>query len=732
MASETLKSYRPGAYAVVLLLGLLLSALHFMSGAILNSEALSRWFIPLLVFIVAGLLTLAGVVGWNLFRLVLESRRKAAGASLRVRMVFLFVLLGLAPVTIVYYYSLQFLVRGIDSWFDVQIDTAMEDALELNQATLNLNKRVLLRFTEQLLASVSDVSQAGLSITLGDLRTRAGATELAVAETNGNVLASSNIQPDVLVPSTPDPGALQLVMSGENYVDFMRYGDTQEIYIRCLVADLSRRVILQAIYPTSEHIGELSEKVQEAYVAYKERAYLRKSIKFSFILTLSLVLLVAVFAAAWAAFFTSRRMVEPISQIALRTQAVAAGEYDGQVPLPRRHDELSFLVSSFNAMTRRLALSRDVAEKRKQELERQHTYLETVLNHLSTGVMTLDATGDISTANRAADHILRADIRRHVGQPVAELVAQDKQLLPFAEQVENSLQDQSPEWRSEIHMHRDDGHQVLICGRTNMQLAGEAGLGWVIVFDDVTELVQAQRNAAWGEVARRLAHEIKNPLTPIQLSAERLRRKFMNTLSEGEIKILDSATRTIVNQVEAMKSMVNAFSDYAKTSKMNPECVLLDELLAEVLALYGKNVEFMPTAPNVSIEADTVRFRQIVHNLVKNAQEAVEKNENPWIRVSSVIVGSYRSDDLRVEIKVEDNGQGFDQESVNHLFEPYVTTKDKGTGLGLAIVKKIVEEHGGTIRAGNRSKGGAVITVRLPACLSPDSVTDKTDQRVVE
>ena len=732
MASETLKAYRPGAYAVALLLVLLLGALHFMSGAILDSEQLSRWFIPLLVFIVVGLLTLVVVISWNLFRLVLESRQKAAGASLRVRLVFMFALLGLAPVTIVYYYSMQFLVRGIDSWFDVQIDSAMEDALELNKATLNLNKRVLLRFTEQVLANVRDTSQAGLSITLGDLRQRAGATELAVAEANGTVLASSNIQPDVLVPSTPDPGTLQLVLGGENYVDFMRYGDSQEIYIRCLVADLSRGVILQAIYPTSEHIDELSEKVQTAYVAYKERAYLRKSIKFSFILTLSLVLLVGVFAAVWAAFFTARRMVEPISRLALRTQAVAAGEYDGQIPMPRQHDELSFLVSSFNAMTRRLALSRDVAEKRKQELERQHTYLETVLNHLSTGVMTLDAVGDISTANHAASHILRADISRHVGQPVAELVTQDNQLLPFAERIETSLEDQSTEWRSEIHMHREDGHQVLICGRTNLQLAGEAGLGWVVVFDDVTELVQAQRNAAWGEVARRLAHEIKNPLTPIQLSAERLRRKFMHTLSEGEIKVLDSATRTIVNQVEAMKSMVNAFSDYAKTSKMSPECILLDDFLKEVLALYGKAVEFMPAALNVSIEADTVRFRQIVHNLVKNAQEASGNTENPWIRVSSKIVGRYGEGDLRVEIRVEDNGSGFDQDSVTHLFEPYVTTKEKGTGLGLAIVKKIVEEHGGTIRAENRSEGGAVITIRLPACLLPESVTNETDQRIID
>lgn len=715
MAVAALRSWRSSAWAVALLLLLLLFALHFLSGAVLRSEQFSRWFIPLLVFIVAGLVVLSAVVGWNLFRLLRDYRRNTAGARLMARMVILFVALGMAPVGIVYYYSLQFLVRGIDSWFDVQIDSAMEDALELNQATLNVTKRMLLRFSEQMLDSIDDSSRAGLTLTMSELRGRSGATEMALATPRGQILASSNVNPGVLVPSAPDPLILQQVVSGNPYTGFMTYGDAGDLHIRVLVADLSRSLVLQAIFPTSERISELSENVQKAYVAYRERAYLRDSIKFSFILALSLVLLVSVFAAVWVAFHTARRMVAPIRAIAEGTRAIAEGELDGQIPVPRYHDELGFLVASFNAMTRRLAQARDTADKRKQQLEFQREYLEAVLNHLSSGVIALDSQGHLRTANQAAAQILQVEVGRYIGKPVQVLADAHPELADFVEKLGCERQERDDEWRSEVLLERTEGRQYLMCGRTRLKEVEGGGFGCVLVFDDVTALVKAQRDAAWGEVARRLAHEIKNPLTPIQLSAERLRRKYLDKLSEGDRKVLDSATRTIVNQVEAMKAMVNAFSDYARPARAEPQALMLDDFLAEVLTLYGSSVRFAPGVPGLAIEADPVRFRQVVHNLIKNAQEAVAQVERPEITVTTEPCWPRGRDVLFVEIRVEDNGCGLGEEHIGQLFEPYVTTKEKGTGLGLAIVKKIVEEHGGTIWAENRAESGARMIVRLPA-----------------
>ena len=715
MAAAALKTWRSGVWAVALLLLLLLFALHFLSGAVLKSETLSHWFIPLLIFIVVGLVALSIVVAVNLARLLRDYRRNAAGARLMARMVVMFVVLGMAPVGIVYYYSLQFLMQGIDSWFNVQIDSAMADALELNQATLNMNKRVLLRLSEQMLESIDDSSQTALTLALSDLRARSGATEVALATPRGEILASSNINPDVLVPNTPDPLILQQVVSGKNYVQFMPYGESGELHIRVLVADLSRGLILQAIFPTSERITELSENVQSAYAAYRQRAYMRESIKFSFILALSLVLLASVFAAIWAAFYTSRRMVAPIQAIAEGTRAIAEGELDGQIPVPRYHDELGFLVASFNAMTRRLAQARDMAEQSKQKLEFQRQYLEAVLHHLSTGVMAVDVDGNLRTANRAAEQILGADVGRLIGRPLKELASSYPELEPFVALLSCSMGPEGQDWRQELVLHRHQGRQFLICGCTRLKVVESAEIGCVVVFDDVTTLVKAQRDAAWGEVARRLAHEIKNPLTPIQLSAERLRRKYLHKLSEEDSKVLDSATRTIVNQVEAMKSMVNAFSDYAKPSRLEAQPLVADDFLADVLALYGEAVAFDPGAPGIQIEADPVRFRQVVHNLIKNAQEATPEDRGEVVRVSTSTYWPGEQEMLFLEILVEDNGTGFQEQDIERLFEPYVTSKAKGTGLGLAIVKKIVEEHGGSIRAENREEGGARFILRIPA-----------------
>ncbi len=703
---------RPGLWPVAAFLLFVLVALHLMSDAVQNSDELSKIFVPLLGVVLVGLAFLAILLVVNLVKLVRRYRSQALGSRLTGRMVLLFAIIAVTPVSVVYYYSLNFLLRGIDSWFDVRIDQAMEDALELNQVSLGLNQRILLTHTRRLLKSIRDSSTTALTLTLEDLREEAGATELTLMNDTGKVLASTNEDPTKLVPDMPSPEVLQQLLGNGEYVSlYPQEGGT--LLIRALVNDPSGRPLtLQGLYPTSERVGELSERLEEAYNRYRELSYLRQSLKFSFSLTLSLVVAFSLMAALIGAFHSARRLVAPVADMAKGTRAVAEGDYSTQLPIPRHDDELSFLVASFNAMTRQLARARDSTARSRQLVEAQRAYLETVLSSLSTGVLTLDHQQRLRTANAAADQILGLDLSGQLNHSLRELVEEHPRLSPLID-VLLSRWEGERDWSEEITLFSGEGRQVLLCRCSPfIQEAGQRGD--VLVFDDITRLIQAQRDAAWGEVARRLAHEIKNPLTPIKLSAERLRRKYLQQLPEADSRVMDRATHTIIQQVESMKGMVNAFSDYARSPKMQPESLHLDSLVEEIGELY-QGMKVAPqldlNAKQAMVKADPSRLRQVLHNLVKNAQEALEGRDNGKIRVISRL----HEEDERcyVEVQVEDNGPGVPEDVIGHLFEPYVTTKTKGTGLGLAIVKKIVEEHGGIIWAEN-CQNGACITLRMP------------------
>jgi nitrogen fixation/metabolism regulation signal transduction histidine kinase len=718
---------QPGAIAVGLLLAILLAALHLMTSAVQNSEALSHVFVPLLSLVLAGLAALALLVGVNLVRLVRELRRQAAGSRLSARLLGMFALISLLPVGVVYYYSLSFLIRGIDSWFDVEIDSAMEDALTLNQASLDLNQRVMMKYSTQLLAGVQDRSATALTLTLGDLRRQSGALELTLFDRNGQVLATASDDPLQLVPDQPEPEVMQAVRRGIDHVG-LEPGASGELVVRVLVRDSDARpLLLQALFPTSARISELASRLEDAYNRYTELAYLRKSLKFSFSITLSLVLVFGLMAALLIAFRTAKALTEPIADIAHGTRAIAAGDYEQQLPLPRKDDELAFLVASFNAMTRRIAQARDEAAQSQQAVEQQRAYLETLLGRLSSGVIAFDDHNALRTSNDAARHILGTDLAERGSISLAELAERHPRLTHLCDIIERRIKD-GREWREETTLFGADGRQVLMCrgsplpaassGTSDSDARGESP-GHVVVFDDITTLIRAQRDAAWGEVARRLAHEIKNPLTPIQLSAERLRHKLLRKLPEQDARVVDRSTHTIVQQVEAMKSMVNDFASYARTPEMQQEPFALDGLVNEVVELYRAGpVKIIAKlgAGGAMIRGDSKRIRQVLHNLVKNAAEALEGRDNKTAWINTTLIDD---DDSRfVELTVEDNGGGIDEDLIGRLFDPYVTSKAKGTGLGLAIVKKIIEEHGGMIRADN-AESGARFTARLPVSSDP-------------
>jgi PAS domain S-box-containing protein len=396
---------------------------------------------------------------------------------------------------------------------------------------------------------------------------------------------------------------------------------------------------------------------------------------------------------------------------------VAAGNYDKKFP-PSTNDELGSLVKSFADMTQRLAAARDQAERSQQQVERERSYLRAVLGRLSSGVMTLDHERKLRVANNAATQILEVDLEKSLGKSLSSVVQTADNLREFVDVLNNKLTSKYKEWREEVVVKRKGGNKTLMC--QGAILPGLRGMkrGYVVVFDDVTTLVKAQRDAAWGEVARRLAHEIKNPLTPIQLSAERLRRKYLHKMPAEDAELLDRSTHTIIEQVRSMEEMVRAFSEYARVPPIEFQPLQLDVLVCEVLDLYqaediGAKIitDFQADIP--ILEADPGRMRQLLHNLIKNAIESTEGVSGAKILIS-LSTATGKADSPLLELRVTDNGKGISESMLTSLYEPYITTKSKGGGLGLAVVKRIVEEHSGSTFAENNADGGASVVVRLP------------------
>jgi len=704
---------------MLILFILLLVSLKLMSDATNNSERFSQLYSWLLLINALGLVVLVGLIGSNLYWLVSQYRARAPGAQLTSRLVVTFIILAVVPIGVVYYFSLQYLQRGIDSWFDVQIEQALDDALELGRGALDVRLNDLLRLTEKIADEVADMSPATVPIGLYDLRVLSSAAELTVFGLDGRIIASSGAEGKNIVPDRPSEQVLMSLAQGRSYVGIDPVGEAG-LYVRAVVPVLSTKSgtelqTLQALYQVPQRLSVLADNVENQIVRYKKLAYLRKPLKYSYILTLSLVLVLSLLSAVWAAFYSARRMVEPIAVLADGTRAVAEGDYSKRLPVTSE-DELGFLVRSFNDMTRRLSRARDQTHSSQQELERQRAYLETVLGSLSSGVLSISSDNALRTVNEAACQILGVDLSGQLGKRLSEISEHFSFMEPLLSLIQARRQQQRLDWQEQVELSDSSGRRVLMCRTTALPVSEELSGGQVVVFDDVTDLIRAQRDAAWGDVARRLAHEIKNPLTPIQLSAERLRRKYLKSMRTEDAEVLDRATRTIGQQVETLKEMVNAFGDYARAPKPQLELVDLYELIRDVADLYKGSrlrIKLDLVEPAPMMEADAGRLRQLLHNLFKNALEAVRDQARGELRLGAYWV--LEAGERFVDLVFEDNGAGFSDDVLERLFEPYVTTKTRGTGLGLAIVKKIVEEHNGQIRAQNNAEHHACIEIRFHA-----------------
>ncbi len=685
---------------------------YLMSQASSNTALFTRNYPALLGL--GGLLSLGLMllIGYQLVVLRRKLKERVFGSKLTLRLMVVFALMALVPGGLVYAISYQFLQNSIESWFDVRMDKALEGGLNLARTSLDNSLRELGQKAEGIAQGLSSV-QTQETTTLNRLVEQYGVEEATLFNQRGKVIAYAGRQSSSLLPEFPGPALLRQIRSQQPVRSIESIPD-RGLFLKVIapvnVLTIAEDIrVLQVLQPVPAAFAQDARVVDQGWRDYQELTLARAGLKSIFGLTLTLAMLLTLFSSIALAFLLSERLSAPLSALAEATRAIAKGDYSRLNPV-RSRDEFGILTQSFNTMTRQIADATEVMERNQQQLENAKTYLESILSNLTSGVLTFDERYYLKTVNSMAYEILGIPAGAFHGLKLPDWAAHVATVSPFVDVVARQFASASNrQWEHQMEYRRIDGPRTLLVRGTRLATRGDTG--YVVVFDDITHLAQAQRDAAWGEVARRLAHEIKNPLTPIQLSAERLQHKLLQKLPDTDADMLKRATGTIVNQVTALKGMVDDFSQYARASRMSAEQISLNDLVREVLVLYESMG--VPIEPHLAdnlplVAADPALLRQVLHNLIQNAIDALAGAEQPRIVVSSALA------DEGIELSVLDNGAGIADTMIGRIFEPYVTTKPKGTGLGLAIVKKIVDEHHGQIQVENVKPHGAHVSIVLP------------------
>ncbi len=682
-------------------------SLFLLTSASANTTLFATRYPYLLALNGTMAVVLAALVGMQLRQLWREYRGGQFGSRLKLRLVLMFALMGVVPGVVIYGVSLQFVVRSIESWFDVRVDAALEGGIALGQNALDYLVSQVRDKADDMVLDLEGAGQ-GAATRLNRLREQAGISSATILTPGGQVLATAADSRNTLIPDLPATTELRQARQSRHFDTVVSQPDGRlvirvitQIPVRTLAGESNLLMLLQ---PVPESFGRNAEAVQEAYREYQQLTLGRSGLKRIYTVTLSLTLLLALLGALAVAVLIARRLVQPLLILAEGTQAVAQGDFSPRQALPAS-DELGVLTQSFNRMTRQLQEARGAAERSSAEVEAARAYLESVLANLSTGVLAFSAEGHLRAANHGALQILDDDLAGFEDIPL-DAWPREAELRDV---LREGFATNEGDWQKQMELPvRDSTPRTLLIHGS--RLPASTGGGLVVVFDDISSLIAAQRTAAWGEVARRLAHEIKNPLTPIQLSAERLAFKLADRLDDNGREMLERATTTIVNQVEAMKNLVNAFRDYARLPAPHLAPLDLNALVREVLHLYESTVVRIRTELATGlppVQGDPTQIRQVIHNMLQNAQDALGGQDEGAIEVLT------RRDGERAVLLFRDNGPGFPAEVLARAFEPYFTTKSRGTGLGLAMVKKIVDEHGGEIRLSNRDGAGAEVRIRL-------------------
>jgi nitrogen fixation/metabolism regulation signal transduction histidine kinase len=681
--------------------------------------------------IVAALLLL--VIGWIAWRLVSRLRKGKFGSRLLIKLAAIFALVGFAPGVLIYVVSYQFVSRSIESWFDVKVEGALDAGLNLGRTTLDTLSNELNAKTRVAADQLGQTSQAGAAVTLERLREQLAASDVVLWNATGQVIASAGDSRFRLQPDRPTPAQFRQARSQKivTQIEGLEEGGPAggaKMRALALVGGSSIGLLTEPRYlqviqvlPTSLVANALA--VQEAYKEYQERAIARGGLRQMYIGTLTLSLFLAVFVAVLLGVLLGNQIVRPLLVLADGVAQVAAGDLRPKAALQTR-DELGGLTRSFADMTQQLFDARSQVQHSMEQVNASRANLQTILDNLTAGVMVLDAQGTIISSNPGATRVLRA--------PVAAFEGKTLQLVPGLEAFAQGVAQQFHAFLGDRRSHGLDhwqhsfelSYNNMAPLAMDMRAPGVANSISIIargaelpqsqrllVFDDISEVVSAQRAQAWGEVARRLAHEIKNPLTPIQLSAERLEMKLQGKLSAPDTAMLTKSVKTIVDQVDAMKRLVNEFRDYARLPSADLKPLDLNGLIVDVLQLYAPDAAEVPVTSSLAeacppILGDAQQLRQVIHNLLQNAQDATlarlhavpSDGHSPEVNIST----QYNPDSRRVRMIVRDSGTGFAPHILQRAFEPYVTTKVRGTGLGLAVVKKIADEHGARIDLSNR------------------------------
>lgn len=739
-----------------------------------NASRFAQHYDLLLALNAVFAVTLAFWVVVLAVRLVRQIRRRQFGARLTARFALSFALIGVLPGALIYVLSVQFMSRSIESWFNVRVDTALESGLSLGRAVLDLQLADLNARARQMATHLDDKSDTDMGVLISKVREEGGVGEAMVFSGSGRLVAFSTADYGKLIPDGPPVHVMNQLRVARNYaaaeVDEAGSGARPEsdaftvLFLRVVVPltrlDRSTTSLgvtpdvrwLQVIQPVAEQIARNASQVEAGFRDYQELALSRQGLRKLYGITLTLALILAVFASVVVALGVSRRLVRPLLTLAAGTQAVGVGDYR-PLPEPPEKDEVGQLTRSFNAMTRQLDDARQMVERNRQQLERTNVYLESVLSNLSSGVLVFDEAFRINLFNHGAQSILRVDLRSVKGRPLETVDGAFKlsQLIRHAFAAHAAVESERPFWQQQFELEletpADNGTRedvvTLLARGTRLSIDGRAN-GYLVVFDDISEVISANRTVAWGEVARRLAHEIKNPLTPIQLSAERLAMKLVDRLEEADAAMLVRSTNTIVNQVASLKKLVDDFREYARTPPAQMQSLDLNVLVSEIMTLYGWDpagvstddgsrlrIEAELEAGLPAIEGDPNQLRQVIHNLLANARDAVSGAgaTEAKIQVQTKLTLSRLANDGKetraVRFTVSDSGSGFEPQVLTRVFEPYVTTKSTGTGLGLAIVKKIIEEHGGRIDVSNRREGGARVSILFTRLVNSSTTLDE-------
>ncbi|MDR2128405.1 MAG: HAMP domain-containing protein [Burkholderiaceae bacterium] len=750
--------------AALLMLTIGIVLLFLLTRATDNRLLYERYYNQLYAINAAVAAVLGLIIAWGIYRLIRRLVSGKFGSRLLIKLAAIFALVGVLPGLLIYVVSYQFVSRSIESWFDVKVEGALNSGLNLARTSLEAQAS---EFGNQLSAAaigMSETPDALLALPLERLRAQIGAIDATLwSGASGRLLASAGQSRFELNPERPPAQLLRLAREqvvatqieglDEDEAAAASGGGIPPARVRALVVVKMRTAglvgeqrIFQAIQPLPQALVGNALAVQQAYREYQERALGRSGLRRMYIGTLTLTLFLTVFGAVLLAVMLGKQMAAPLLALAEGVRSVAAGDLTPRTPVPGR-DEIARLTHSFADMTRQIAEARATVERSMRAVDAARANLQTIVDNLTAGVVVLDARGRIVSPNPGAIRILRTPLDQCAGQPlsaVAGLQAFGQAIQTLFADLESKADPQPGDhWQQTFELY--GGNQGQEGGGTVTLVARGARLPEgrrLLVFDDISEVVSAQRVQAWGEVARRLAHEIKNPLTPIQLSAERLAHKLAGKLGEAERAVLEKSVKTIVDQVDAMKRLVNEFRDYARLPAAEMKALDLNGLVRDVLHLYGHVVEVASDAATGTvccdldpqcpmILGDAAQLRQVIHNLVQNAFDATEASAGEE-KTPVLVRTQWLEAAGRVRLSVLDGGGGFAQAVLGRAFEPYVTTKAKGTGLGLAVVKKIADDHGARIEVVNRQNDAGVVGAQVSLSFVPADAQRRQGRSIEE